>query len=265
MFMRRTAARFGWLCALMLTGWPAPSHAQTPDDAGDCTGAPCPLIAIDTLLYVENRGVTRFFIDLNDHRFKLATDPDEVRQSRNAFLIPRQGAITVHIGAYLAPDDENPFDDTCEADVPASGNNCIRITPQGSTDAGTGADVIIADLLLPGQTVAYRVEGLTEIPADFDLVGGAPNPVLDRDRHRLPHRREPHDRLAHYARPLRRGGPARAHPRRRAAVPGPVRGGLGRHRRRRRPGGERAVLLPHDRRGRARDRLGRARSLASVD
>ena len=176
MFMRRTAARFGWLCALMLTGWPAPGQAQTPDDAGDCTGAPCPLIAIDTLLYVENRGVTRFFIDLNDHRFKLATDPDEVRQSRNAFLIPRQGAITVHIGAYLAPDDENPFDDTCEADVPASGNNCIRIIPQGSTDAGTGADVIIADLLLPGQTVAYRVEGLTDIPADFDLVGGAPNP-----------------------------------------------------------------------------------------
>ena len=174
--MRRPAARIGWLCALMLASWLPPSYAQAPvpDDDGDCTGAPCPLIAIDTLLYVENRGVTRFFVDLNGHRFKLATDPAEVRQSANAFLVPRQGAITVHIGAYLAPDDDDPYDDTCAAGDPASGNNCITITPQGPE--GAGADIIVADLLLPGQRVAYRIGGLTAIPPDFALVGSAPNP-----------------------------------------------------------------------------------------
>lgn len=174
--MQRTAARIGWLCALMLTGWLPLSHAQTPvpDNDGDCTGEPCPLIAIDTLLYVENRGVTRFLVNLNGYRFKLATDPAEVRQSANAFLVPRQGTITINIGAYLVPDDDDPFDDTCAEGDPTSGNNCIEITPQGPADAD--AEIIIGDLLLPGQDVVYRVEGLTDIPADFALIGSAPNP-----------------------------------------------------------------------------------------
>ena len=191
--MSRTAPRVCWLLTLMWIGSLSESQAQpsNPRIAGHRTSVSVkvtlaqtsgmhgveerfPLIAIDTLFYIDNQGLTRVLVDLNGHTFKLATSPDEVRQSANAFLIPEDGPITINIADYLLPDDDDPFDDTCEEDVPASGNNCIEIIPQGPEDAD--AEIIIGDLLLPGQEVAYRVEDLADVPANFALVGNAPNP-----------------------------------------------------------------------------------------
>ena len=191
--MRRAAVCVCWLLVAMpVSSWSV-SRAQTsePHAPGLRTSASAtvrlgqtsgvrgveerfPLIAIDTLFYIDNQGLTRVLVDLNGHVFKLATDPDEVRQSANAFLIPKEGDITINIADYIVPDDDDPFDDTCEEGVPASGNNCIEIIPQGPEE--TDAEIIIGDLLLPDQEVAYRVEDLTDVPTDFALVGNAPNP-----------------------------------------------------------------------------------------
>lgn len=116
------------------------------------------LIDIDTLLYVENRGLTRVLIDLNGFKFKLVTDPEELAHSTNAFLIPRQGTRTMHIGRYILPGD----------------GNCMEVRPQGPP--GADADLIVGDLLLPGESVAYTVEGLIPLPDKFDLLQSYPNP-----------------------------------------------------------------------------------------
>ena len=191
--MRRAAVCVYWLLVVMPTGSWSVSQAQTSEShaSGVRTSASAtvrfgqasgvrdmeerfPLIAIDTLFFIKNQGLTRVLVDLNGHAFKLVTDPDEVRQSANAFLIPRADSITINIADYIVPDDDDPFDDTCEEGNPTSGNNCIEIIPQGPE--GTDAEIIIGDLLLPGQEVAYRVENLTDVPTDFDLVGNTPNP-----------------------------------------------------------------------------------------
>lgn len=197
--MRCTAARVARLYALMLIGWLPASHAQTSERVSEHLsarwsaaggtasvqvrlGRPAqrdaqdrfPLIAIDTLFYIDNRGLTRLLVNLNGHQFKLATDPEEVRQSANAFLIPEFGDVTFNIAPYLNPDDDDPFDDTCEEGDPSSGNNCIEIVSQGPS--GTDAQVVIGDLFVPGQRVAHPVTGLTDLPADFALLLNAPNP-----------------------------------------------------------------------------------------
>lgn len=141
------------------------TSAATAQDA-DCVpiapGSPtirCTIpIAADTLLYLENQGVARLFVDLNGYAFKLAADPDEVAQSDNAFLIPREGAITINIGAYMRSDD-----------------NVIEFTPQGP-DGSTVPRIVIANVLLAGQTVAYALEGLRPFPAQFELLQSYPNP-----------------------------------------------------------------------------------------
>lgn len=114
--------------------------------------------ASDTLLYIENQNVTRILVDLNGYAFKLAADPSEVARSNNAFPIPREGAITVNIGAYIRPDD-----------------NVIELSPQGPSGS-TIPRVIIANVLLAGQTVAYAVEGLQPLPDRLRLLHSYPNP-----------------------------------------------------------------------------------------
>ncbi len=147
--------------------------------AGELGGDP--LLAIDSLFYVENRGLTRIGVRLNDYRFTLVTDPLEVKRSANAFLIPRDGEITFGIGDLLAPDDEDPFDDTCDGfpdgDWSGTGNNCISFLSQGPADAD--AQIIIADLLIT-DSVAFRIwaSDLQPLPARFGL-RSAPNPFTD--------------------------------------------------------------------------------------
>ena len=115
-------------------------------------------IAADTLLYLENQGVARLFVDLNGNDFKLAADPDEVARSGNAFPIPREGAITINIAEYMLDDD-----------------NVIEFTPQGPAGS-TVPRIVIANVLLTGQTVAYALEGLRRFPQELDLFQSYPNP-----------------------------------------------------------------------------------------
>ncbi len=119
---------------------------------------PLDLIDIDTLFYIENQGLTRILANLNGRRFKLVTDPVEVRRSANAFLIPQYGEITLNIAAYLHPGD----------------GNVIELSSQGPE--GSTAEIIIGDLLLPGQKVAYAITGLQDLPAQFGLLQSYPNP-----------------------------------------------------------------------------------------
>jgi hypothetical protein len=120
------------------------------------------LLDIDTLFYIDNNGMSRLLVNLNGYPFKLVTDQDEVHRSVNAFLIPLHGEITINIAEYIVPGD----------------NNIMYITSQGPP--GSEADLIIGDLLLPGQQVAYAITGLQPIPGDFELIQGYPNPFQDR-------------------------------------------------------------------------------------
>ena len=116
------------------------------------------LIDIDTLFFIDNRGLDRILIDLNGSDFKMVTDPQEIERSSNAFLMPEFGMITVDIADYIIP----------------GGPNIIDITPLGPAD--TDAFLLIGDLLVPGQTVAYDIENLIEIPDELDLLQSYPNP-----------------------------------------------------------------------------------------
>lgn len=117
-------------------------------------------LAADTLLYLENQGVDRLLVILNGHAFKLAADSAEVAQSANAFPMPRHGALTIHIGAYMR-----------------SEANTIEFTPQGPSGS-TIPRVVIANVLLEGQTVAYAIEGLQPVPQQLALLQSYPNPFL---------------------------------------------------------------------------------------
>lgn len=115
-------------------------------------------LATDSLLYIENQNVARLLVDLNGYVFKLAADPAEVAQSENAFPLPREGVITIDIGAYLLPE-----------------GNVIEFIPQGPSGSSIPR-IIIANVLLEGQTVAYAVRGLEPFPERFDLPQNYPNP-----------------------------------------------------------------------------------------
>ncbi len=116
-------------------------------------------IAEDTLLYVDNRGATRILVDLNGTAFKLAADPAEAAASPNGYLIPRVGAVTLDISAYMGP-GENA--------------NVIAFTPQGPP--GSGFDFVLAPVFVEGQTaVTYTLSGLGSLPESFAMRAG-PNP-----------------------------------------------------------------------------------------
>jgi len=157
------------LVLLLLLTLLAPPPARDADE-DDCVqnptgGVRCIIpLAEDTLMFLENRGVTRVLIDLNGHRFKLATDPDEVARSANAFLIPRHGVLTIHIGAYML----EGFD-----------ANVITFITQGP--AGTDWRFVIAPDFVEDQTeAAYAIEGLVPFPEEQRLLSAYPNPFRDR-------------------------------------------------------------------------------------
>lgn len=157
------------LCVVLLTAGASTAHAQQPE----------PLLAIDSLFSVDNEGLTRLFVTLNEHAFKLVTDPAEAAVSANAFLIPPFGPITIDIADLLEPDDENPFDDDCTLPVP-NGNNCITLVPQGLD--GTRAEIVISDTPIAGQPIAYAIRraDLERLPGALTLQPAFPNPFHDR-------------------------------------------------------------------------------------
>ena len=117
-----------------------------------------PLIDTDTLLYVENRGLDRIFVNLSGHHFRLVANPAEVDRAANAFPIPRTGEITIHVGVFIDPGD----------------GNFVRLASQGPEEAD--ADVVIAPVFVNGQTeFAYQIRGLDPLPPRLS-VETYPNP-----------------------------------------------------------------------------------------
>lgn len=120
------------------------------------------MLAIDTLFYVENEGLTRIHVDLNEHRFKMVSDPAEVQRSVNAFLMPEYGTVTVNVAALVRPGEPN----------------FVEFMSQGPE--GTEADVVLSPVPVIGQTVAYAIEALQPLPAQFRLFHNHPNPFRDQ-------------------------------------------------------------------------------------
>lgn len=148
---------------LFLSAWTQPAFSQRASLSSNSflDDGPLELIDIDTLFYIENNGLTRILVNLNGYKFKFVVDPAEVDQSANAFLIPANGEITISIAAYILTGQENT----------------IRLSSQGPE--GSSAEIIIGDLLLPGQTVAYAVENLQPLPETFRLLQSYPNPFSE--------------------------------------------------------------------------------------
>lgn len=120
------------------------------------------MLPIDTLFYVENEGLARIHVNLSGHRFKMVTDPAEVERSVNAFLMPEYGEITVNVAALIRPDD----------------TNFVEFVSQGP--AGTEAQVVLSPVPVIGQTVAFAIESLEPLPAQFRLMHSYPNPFRQR-------------------------------------------------------------------------------------
>jgi hypothetical protein len=113
------------------------------------------LLYEDRYFYVDNKGLTRVHVILNGRRFKLATDPNEVRQGSNTYLMPSDGEIVIDLFQYMKRD----------------GN---RMWIHGEGPAGTEATVLVGDQVYGG-TVHYilRIEPL---PVDISLSQNYPNP-----------------------------------------------------------------------------------------
>jgi len=116
------------------------------------------MLAIDTLFYVENDGLRRILVDLNEHRFKMVSDPAEVERSANAFLMPEHGTITVDVAALTIPGEPN----------------FVAFTSQGP--AGAEAEVVLSPVPVIGETVAYAIKTLQPLPIQFQLLNNHPNP-----------------------------------------------------------------------------------------
>jgi hypothetical protein len=140
-----------------------PLNRHDPGDRrSDAFGERLPILDIDTLLYVDNSGLDRIFVRVNEHRFRFVSDPDEVGRSANAFLIPDDGPITVDIAALIR-----------------SGNgNEVQFASQGPP--GASAQIILSPVLVVGERVAYKITALKPVPAQFALAQIAPNPFRGR-------------------------------------------------------------------------------------
>jgi hypothetical protein len=157
---------------LLLVSVPALAQVQAKIDATAGRDT-FPLIDTDTLLYVDNRGLDRIFVNLSGNQFRLVANPTEVDRSANAFPIPRRGEITIHVGAFIEPGD----------------GNFVRLASQGRAEAD--ADVVIAPVFVRGQSdVAYQIRRLDPVPVSFDL-RAAPNPFRSETtiRYEIPARR----------------------------------------------------------------------------
>lgn len=167
--------RIALLIACMLLGmqairFPQNAHGQhllhgggTGDQAGASKASETfAILPIDTLFYVENRGLDRIVVDVvsTGISFKVTVDEDEVARGANTFLMPRLGEMTIHIGAALLPDQDSQ----------------VRVEAFGPEEAR--ANVIFADLLFTPE-VAYALEA-APLPARARLEAPYPNPTRGR-------------------------------------------------------------------------------------
>lgn len=159
--------------AFLFVGSARPATAQTVDTVHPATAPPdreakqiaeepVEMLAIDTLLYVENEGLTRIIVELNEYRFKLVTDSTEIDHSDNAFPIPEYGEITMNVAALVHPNEPN----------------FVAFTSQGPEN--TEAQVVLSPVPVVGQTVAFAITTLDPLPAQFELLHNHPNPFRSR-------------------------------------------------------------------------------------
>lgn len=119
-------------------------------------------LASDTLLVVTNTGASRILVSLNDSpTFKLATDPEEVMRSSNAFHIPAFGSTTLDV-----------------SDLFLAEGNVAFVLAQGPTGI---EDPVVAfqNTLNAGQPVVYEVSALDPLPPQPSLLRNAPNPFRE--------------------------------------------------------------------------------------
>lgn len=93
------------------------------------------LIPIDTFLVLTNREMSAVQGDLNGFGFTAIADSLGASVSDTLFFLPSNGTLAVHIGARMD-----------------SAGNVLRLRSRGP--AGARVDVLVADLLPPGVTVA---------------------------------------------------------------------------------------------------------------
>ena len=169
--IRALQQRFRWVPVVLMVlwgssglAWGQPTTTVRPVLSADdvprskASADRIEMLAIDTLFYVENNGLRRILVDLNGHRFKMVSDPDEVERSANAFLMPDYGTITVDIAALTIPGEPN----------------FVTFTSQGPASAE--AEVVLSPVPVIGQTVAYAIETLQPLPVQFRLLNNHPNP-----------------------------------------------------------------------------------------
>lgn len=154
-----------WLCFWLLV---PVGHAQAPSqgirigppaDAG-AVSQPAPdefeLLPIDTLFYIDNDGLTRVNAQVNSTRFKLTTDPEEVDQGDNTYLIPSEGEVTMNIAPAMH----------------SGSGNTMKLQSVGPDESA--ADIIVADLLLTDRI--HFVLSTEPLPGSFTLLKNYPNP-----------------------------------------------------------------------------------------
>jgi len=117
------------------------------------------ILPIDSIFQITNNGMTRFYANLNGHKFKITTSPEETRNGINTYLIPKNGVVVFNIAKYLY-DWGDPQ------------QNRLTLIPQGSFDAT--AEILLADFNLEGRT-DYFLE-LQEYPVSLLVYPVWPNP-----------------------------------------------------------------------------------------
>jgi hypothetical protein len=153
-----------------MSGWGKPqlrNHLASSEDTFNLTAAnpsklqwdEFELLYEDRYFYIDNRGLTRVIVELNGYQFKLATDPVEIRQGQNTYLIPLRGVTNIDIRPLLN-----------------TRRNLMRL--EGRGPAGADAEIIIGDSsLIPTiiDTIHY-VLSVVRLPQGIRLLQNYPNP-----------------------------------------------------------------------------------------
>lgn len=108
---------------------------------------------IERYFQLTNFGLTEIRVDLNGHKFSLFTDPSRVATEINAFLMPREGRITIDLVEYLR-----------------QGENEMLIVYEGP--ANTHADLFLLDVV---DELDFELK-LEQLPVAFRLAQNYPNP-----------------------------------------------------------------------------------------
>ena len=117
------------------------------------------LIYIDTLFIISNQGLTKIFVELNDYKFILTTNTDEIKRGDNIFPIKEFDITAINIAKYINPAPED--------------STIMRLLPQGP--AGSDAFIVVGDLLVPGKDSVDYVLELQIFPSKITLKN-YPNP-----------------------------------------------------------------------------------------